>query len=172
MTLTDLIAHVIPWNVGADATSPAEVRAAVLGRRFAIRYRPILDTLGGETIGDQAPVGGCLWVCVDPDTHAAAESPIRQALLRRLPTVYWQVVGFGALFMLARFSEAFLVLRGSGHSFFNLVSELALLVASVLAGLLWDRLGAATTFLAGAGLSLLAMVAVLASPVGARRAGG
>jgi predicted MFS family arabinose efflux permease len=82
------------------------------------------------------------------------------------------VVGFGALFMLARFSEAFLVLRGSGHSFFNLVSELALLVASVLAGLLWDRLGAATTFLAGAGLSLLAMVAVLASPVGARRAGG
>jgi predicted MFS family arabinose efflux permease len=63
-------------------------------------------------------------------------------------------------------------LRGTGYGFFNLVSGLALLVASVLAGLLWDRLGAATTFLAGAGLSLLAMAGVLASPVGARGAGG
>jgi MFS family permease len=63
-------------------------------------------------------------------------------------------------------------LRGTAFGFFNLVSGIALLFASVLAGLLWDRLGAAATFLAGAGLSLLAMVTVLASPVGARRAGG
>jgi hypothetical protein len=51
MTLTDLIARAAAWSVGADAISPAEARAAVLGRRFAIRYRPILDTLSGETIG-------------------------------------------------------------------------------------------------------------------------
>ena len=61
-------------------------------------------------------------------------------------------------------------LRGTAYGFFNLVSGLALLVASVLAGLLWDRFGAATTFLAGAGLSLLAIVAVLACPAAARDA--
>ena len=47
------------------------------------------------------------------------------------------------------------------------MSGFALLVASVIAGLLWDRLGAATTFLAGAGLSVLAILAVLAYPAAA-----
>lgn len=39
-------------------------------------------------------------------------------------------------------------LRGTAYGFFNLVSGLAILVASVLAGLLWDQLGASSTFLA------------------------
>jgi hypothetical protein len=43
----------------------------------------------------------------------------------------------------------------------QLASGLALLVASALAGLLWDRLGGASTFIAGAAISLLAL-AVLA----------
>lgn len=38
-------------------------------------------------------------------------NPIRRDTLRLLPTAYWQVVAIGALFALARFSEAFLVLR-------------------------------------------------------------
>ena len=49
-------------------------------------------------------------------------------------------------------------LRGTAFGFFNLVSGVATLVASGVAGLLWDRLGAASTFLAGAGFCLLALV--------------
>ncbi len=41
-------------------------------------------------------------------------------------------------------------LRGTAYGFFNLMSGLAMLVASVLAGLLWDSLGASFTFYAGA----------------------
>jgi len=40
-------------------------------------------------------------------------------------------------------------LRGTAYGFFNLVSGLTLLVASGLAGLLWDQFGAPFTFLAG-----------------------
>ncbi len=49
-------------------------------------------------------------------------------------------------------------LRGSAFGFFNLVSGVAMLIASMLAGLLWDKVGAATTFYAGAAFSALALV--------------
>ena len=49
-------------------------------------------------------------------------------------------------------------LRGTAFGFFNLVSGMALLAASVIAGLLWDRLGPSWTFYAGAGFSLVALV--------------
>lgn len=49
-------------------------------------------------------------------------------------------------------------LRGTAFGFFNLVSGVALLVASGLAGLLWDTWGAPATFLAGAGFSAVALV--------------
>jgi MFS family permease len=52
-------------------------------------------------------------------------------------------------------------LRGTAYGFFNLMSGLAMLAASALAGFLWDRFGAADTFIAGAGLSALALVALL-----------
>lgn len=39
------------------------------------------------------------------------KAPVGIADARRLPTRYWQVVALGAVFTLARFSEAFLVLR-------------------------------------------------------------
>lgn len=48
-------------------------------------------------------------------------------------------------------------LRGTAYGFFNLMSGLAMLLASVLAGLLWDRLGASFTFYAGAAFSALAL---------------
>ncbi len=51
-------------------------------------------------------------------------------------------------------------LRGTAFGFFNLVSGVALLVASGVAGLLWDLLGAAATFHAGAAFSLLALAAL------------
>ncbi|MBI1966169.1 MAG: MFS transporter [Betaproteobacteria bacterium] len=52
-------------------------------------------------------------------------------------------------------------LRGTAFGFFNLASGVAMLVASVLAGLLWDRLGAAATFYAGAVFSVLALTLLL-----------
>jgi len=51
--------------------------------------------------------------------------------------------------------------RGTAFGVFNLVSGLALLVASALAGVLWDRAGAAATFLTGAGLTAAAVLVAL-----------
>ena len=48
-------------------------------------------------------------------------------------------------------------LRGTAYGMFNLVSGLAMLIASGLAGLLWDKLGAAATFHAGAVFCVLAL---------------
>ncbi|MBA2964089.1 MULTISPECIES: MFS transporter [Ramlibacter] len=53
-------------------------------------------------------------------------------------------------------------LRGTAFGLFNLASGVALLVASALAGWLWDRWGPATTFLAGAAFSVLALAGLLA----------
>ncbi len=52
-------------------------------------------------------------------------------------------------------------LRGTAYGFFNLVSGIAMLVASGLAGLLWDRFGASFSFAAGAMFSAVALVAIL-----------
>ena len=52
-------------------------------------------------------------------------------------------------------------LRGTAFGFFNLVSGVAMLIASVLAGLLWDKLGAATTFYTGAAFSIVALVMLM-----------
>ena len=49
-------------------------------------------------------------------------------------------------------------LRGTAFGVFNLASGVAMLAASVLAGLLWDRFGATATFAAGAILSMLSLV--------------
>ncbi len=52
-------------------------------------------------------------------------------------------------------------LRGTAFGFFNLASGIAMLIASVLAGVLWDQFGAAVTFYGGAAISVAA-VAILA----------
>jgi MFS family permease len=51
--------------------------------------------------------------------------------------------------------------RGTAFGVFNLVTGLALLAASVLAGVLWDRGGPQLTFLTGAALTVAAGVALL-----------
>ena len=48
-------------------------------------------------------------------------------------------------------------LRGTAYGMFNLLSGLALLVASVLAGELWEHIGPRGTFLAGALFTMLAL---------------
>lgn len=256
----------------ADIT-PVHLRGAAFGLRQS------LDTVGAF-VGPLLAVGLMLlwannfrvvfWVAVVPGLMAVAllffglrepehaqiekrTNPIRRENLKRLGGSYWWVVGIGAVFTLARFSDAFLVLRaqqigvpislvplvmvamnliyavsaypfgklsdsvnhtkllalgllvliaadvvlasnnhwtvvlagvalwgihmgmtqgllatmmantappdlrGTAYGFFNLVSGLAMLLASVLAGLLWDRLGASFTFYASALFCLLAL---------------
>jgi MFS family permease len=253
---------------------PAEIRGAAFGLRQA------LDSVGAF-VGPLLAVGLMLlwandfravfWVAVIPGLLAVAllifgvreprrhqsekkTNPIRRENLKRLSASYWWVVAIGAVFTLARFSEAFLVLRaaqtgipvalvplvmvamnlvyagsaypfgklsdrmrhktllawglvvliaadmvlasgdhwmtvlagvalwgihmgmtqgllsamvadtaepdlrGTAFGFFNLVSGLAVLIASVVAGLLWDRFGASFTFYAGAAFSVVALL--------------
>ena len=59
-------------------------------------------------------------------------------------------------------------LRGTAFGFFNLLSGIAMLVASAIAGLLWDRFGAAATFYAGATLCILTLVALQFQPAAPR----
>lgn len=264
----------------ADLT-PAHIRGAAFGLRQS------LDTVGAF-LGPLLAVGLMLlwandfravfWVAVIPGlasvallifglhepVHASSDkrtNPIRRENLRRLTTPYWWVVGIGAVFMLARFSEAFLVLRaqqsgvpialvplvmvamslvyalsaypfgalsdrvshrgllalglvvlivadlvlavddhwsiilvgvalwgvhmgitqglltrmvadtapadlrGTAYGFFNLVSGIAMLFASVIAGFLWDQSGASGTFYAGAGFCVVALIGLSWSPV-------
>jgi len=51
-------------------------------------------------------------------------------------------------------------LRGTGFGFFNLASGGAMLIASPLAGLLWDGLGAEFTFIAGIVFCALSLLAI------------
>jgi MFS family permease len=54
-------------------------------------------------------------------------------------------------------------LRGTAYGMFNLLSGLALLIASVLAGLLWESVGPEGTFLAGAAFTMLAFAGLAAT---------
>ena len=203
-----------------------------------------------------------IWGVREPERPAGAirTNPISRINLQRLSSDYWWVVGIGAVFTLARFSEAFLVLRaqqgglglawtplvligmnliyatcaypfgkladrvrhttllawglvlliaadallaysnqwtwvwagislwglhmamtqgllatmvaatapenlrGTAFGFFNLMSGLAMLVASALAGWLWDQFGASFTFVAGTVFSVLALGLLLVRP--------
>jgi MFS family permease len=52
-------------------------------------------------------------------------------------------------------------LRGTAFGLFGLITGLAALLASIIAGLLWDRIGASATFLAGAAFAAAAFAAFL-----------
>ena len=53
-------------------------------------------------------------------------------------------------------------IRGTAFGIFNLVTGLALLGGNLVAGLLWDSYGPSGTFLAGAGITALALVGLAA----------
>jgi MFS family permease len=59
-------------------------------------------------------------------------------------------------------------LRGTAFGLFNLLTGLATLVASVIAGALWDRIGPTGTFLAGAVFTAIALLTLPALRAGAR----
>jgi MFS family permease len=55
-------------------------------------------------------------------------------------------------------------LRGTGFGMFNLLTGVALLAASIIAGRVWDVSGARGTFLLGALLAVVALLGLLALP--------
>jgi MFS family permease len=59
-------------------------------------------------------------------------------------------------------------LRGTAFGLFNLVNGIALLIASALAGWLWDFFGPPQTFYAGAGFAALAWIGMIARRVDPR----
>src|SRR5213594_105956 len=93
----------------ADVT-PAEVRGGAYGLRQA------LDTVGAVLWVAVVPailsvVVLVLFVREPPATRTGHANPLSRAALGELTLRYWFVVALGAVFTLARFSEAFLVLR-------------------------------------------------------------
>ncbi len=268
----------------ADVTPPE-----ILGRAFGLRQS--IDTLGaflGPLIAIAAMAAfandmrAVFWLAVIPAAIAVllvmvgvddakrptgesnARVPVRIADLRQLPRAFWSLVAIGAVFTIARFSEAFLILktnaeglplaltplvlvamnavymlaayplgglsdrvsartmlicglvvliaadlalamlpgvagafvgiglwgvhmaatqglfaklvadrspvdlRGSAYGIFNLITGLALLAASIIAGLVWDAAGPAATFLVGAGCAGAALAGLLVAPFARR----
>lgn len=98
--------------------------------------------------------------------------PLRLAELRRLGAAYWWVVAIAAIFTLARFSEAFLILRaqsvGLSVAFVPAVlvaMSLAYSLSSYPAGVLADRMGRFVPLVVGI-LALLIADIALASATG------
>jgi len=175
----------------ADITPPA-VRGAGYGIRQA------LDTVGGFA-GPLLAVAlmalyadnfravfwwGCLPAALavllivvgvrEPDSAPAAGKrgwPIRGQELKRMPAAFWVVIAIGVLFALARFSEAFLVLKAQAEGlalaliplvfvWMNLVYALT----ATPAGILSDKIGRVNVLLCGLGALVLADLALAFVP--------
>ncbi|MEG3143390.1 MFS transporter [Sphingomonas sp. RT2P30] len=136
----------------ADVTPP-EIR----GRAFGLRQA--LDTVGafggplmaiGLMVAFANDIKAVFWVAVIPAMLAvacvlfgvedvpvepgpvAARVPIRFADLKRLPRAFWVVTGVGVVFTLARFSEAFLILKASAAGLPLTLAPLVLIVMNLV----------------------------------------
>ena len=172
----------------ADVT-PAEVRGAAFGLRQS------LDTVGallGPLLafafmrvngGDFRQVfwwavlpGGlavvllALFVREPPPRAAKPRLPIRSREAWALPGRFWLVTAFGALLSLARFSEAFLLLRGGSVGLGPAFAPLLMVGMNVVyfltaypAGYLSDRLGRGSLLAAGIGTLVAADLTLAAA---------
>lgn len=165
----------------ADVTAP-ELR----GRAFGLRQS--MDTTGAF-VGPLLAIGLMLlfandmrsvfWVAVIPAVlavlcvvfwvkepiapKAEARVSIRFAELKQLGAAYWGVVAIGGVFTLARFSEAFLVLKATAEGLPLWLAPLVLVTMNVVyalgaypAGVLSDRLSARTLLLLGVACLIIA----------------
>ncbi len=89
-------------------------------------------------------------------------TPLTPAELRRLGSIYWWVVGVATMFTLARFSEAFLILRAQSIGLPVMWAPVVMIVMNIVyalsaypAGVISDRANRVTVMLAGL-VSLLA----------------
>ena len=178
---------------------PEDIRGASYGLRQS------LDTLGA-LIG---PLAGALliaatgnfrlvfWIAVVPafvsvavlarfvDEPAPPPKPSHERLrihwreLRDFPPAFWSVVVVGAVFTLARFSEAFLILRVSGLGVETAYVPLSMVVMNMAyaasaypAGWLSDRIDRRLVLAAGAGVLIVAdLVLARADGIAALAAG-
>lgn len=165
----------------ADVTPP-EIR----GRAFGLRQS--LDTVGAF-VGPLLAIGLMLlfandiravfWVAIIPAFLAVlcvifwvedrsvsdgeARVPIRLAELKQLDRAYWMVVATGVIFTLARFSEAFLILKATAEGLPLWLAPTVLVVMNVVyaagaypAGVLSDRVEARTLLVWGLACLILA----------------
>ena len=109
-----------------------------------------------------------------PRAGASERPPPRLRELRALPRRFWGVVALGVVFSLARFSEAFLILRaqdvGVALGWVPMVfvwMNVMYAAAAWPAGALSDRIDARGLLLGGLGLLLLADLALASSAPGA-----
>ncbi|MGN6512258.1 MAG: MFS transporter [Lysobacteraceae bacterium] len=122
-----------PRDALVGELAPADIRGACFGLRQSMDtigavLGPLLAMLGLWLMADD--LRAVLWIAVVPallcvllivfavpePEHATrpARLPITRAGLARLGPAFWRLVALGAVIALARFSEAFLVLRASG----------------------------------------------------------
>lgn len=99
----------------------------------------------------------------EPDSEPAVRPPLALADVRRLPWGYWFVVLLGAVFTLARFSDAFLVLRAQDVGLGIAYVPLVMIVMNVFyagaaypAGAAADRTSPRTLLLLGLALLIAA----------------
>jgi MFS family permease len=177
----------------ADIT-PLSLRGAAYGLRLALDsvgalLGPLLAVVFMVWLAND--IRAVMWLAVVPAFIAVAllmiyvrepesmhppghvKVPITQADIRRLPLRYWLVVGLGAVFTLARFSEAFLVLRAEDIGLALGYVPVVMVVMNVFyaaaaypAGAAADRLRPRTLLLIGLAL-LIAADVVLAIADGA-----
>jgi MFS family permease len=177
----------------ADVT-PAEVRGAAFGLRQSMDsigavIGPLLAVaLMAIFLGD---IDTVLWFAVAPGFIAVAlivffvrepaqverhaRLPISRAGLASLGRPFWMVVVVGGLLSLARFSEAFLILRGSQLGLSNSLVPMVLVIMSVVytlsawpVGVLSDRWSRRSLFALGMLVLILAdgMLAMAQGPLG------
>jgi predicted MFS family arabinose efflux permease len=89
--------------------------------------------------------------------------PLRWDAARRLPSRYWLVVGLGAVFALARFSEAFLVLRAQALGLpINFIPLVLIVMNACYAGAAYPA-GAAADRMSARGLLIVGLVFLIAA---------
>jgi len=100
-----------------------------------------------------------------------ARFPLRPSELARLGPRFWIVAAVATVFTLARFSEAFLILRARGEGLGEAYAPLVLVVMNVVyaaaaypAGALSDRVGRRGVFLAGIVMLIAADAALAGAP--------
>jgi MFS family permease len=180
--------------------APAQLRGASFGLRQS------LDTIGAF-VGPLAAIGlmwwtadnftAVFWVAVLPAflsfaliafavsepegiaARAPAQNPLNTAAMRQLGAVYWRVVAVGVVFTLARFSEAFLILRAQNVGLNAMWVPAVLVLMNIVyalsaypAGVLSDRinrtglLALGLVFLAGADLALALLPSLAGTALG------
>lgn len=90
------------------------------------------------------------------DAAPGLRSPLNRAALAKLGSAYWWIVGVGAVFTLARFSEAFLILKAQAVGLPIYLAPLVLVLMNIAyaltsypAGVLSDRMDRGTLLMVG-----------------------